>query len=310
MSASRRALPSSRLLLALVLGMVVTPAVLSISVGIVALALWREGFDIVFGVLVLTFAATALIGGSFALLYLQKSTKLARMQADFVGHMSHELKTPLAGIRLMTETLALGRAEDPAERAQVLAALQVEVTHLDALVERVLRWRQIEEGALRPERLPLSVAELVSAATARCERVVRAHAVQLDVRLEPELPPLLGDRDALTDALGNVIDNAMKFGGDRGKVEIVARAEVDGVVIEVRDQGPGIPAHEQERIFERFYRAPVHQRGREGTGLGLAIVRGVVVAHGGWVEVESEPGVGTAFLIHLPAAPRPEPDRA
>ncbi len=287
--------------------MVVLPAVLSISVGIVALALWREGFDIVFGVLVLTFAATALAGGSMALLYLQKSTKLARLQAEFVGHVSHELKTPLAGIRLMTETLALGRADDPAERVQVLAALQAEVTHLDALVDRLLRWRRLEEGALRLEREPLSVATLVEAATARCEHVLRTPTVQFDIRLEDDLPPVSGDRDALTDALGNVIENAGKFGGDRGTIEVVARADADGVVIEVRDQGPGIPAREKERIFERFYRAPVHLRSRQGTGLGLSIVRGVVVAHGGWVDVESEPGVGTAFLIHLPAAPRDAP---
>ena len=307
----RRTLPSTKLLLALVAGMVVVPAVLSISVGIVALALWREAFDIVFGVLVLTFAATALAGGTVALLYLRRSSILTRLQAEFVGNVSHELKTPLAGIRLMAETLALGRAEEPAARAEVLAALQSEVSRLEGLVDRLLRWRRLEEQGITLNPAPQAVPDLIALATGRCERVVQAHKARIDVQLAPDLPPILGDRDSLADALGNIVENAVKFGGERGPVEVVCRPDANNVVIEIRDQGPGIPAREVERIFERFYRAPVHLRSRQGTGLGLAIARSVVQAHGGRIEVESEPGIGTAFMVHLPAAaPEPAPAEA
>jgi len=290
----------TRTLLALLVGAVIVPGVLSLSVGIIALALWREGWDIAFGVLVLCFAVMAITGGAAALLYVRRTARLAALQSEFVANVSHELRTPIAGMRLMTETLELDRAGSPEQRQQVLERLRAEIDRLDELVDRILRWRRLEASAAPLDARRLDVATLVDEVAARF--VDRGnHAVGLHVSVQPPLPPVNGDPDALADAIANLVDNALKFGGDGGPVELVARQRAGEVLIEVRDEGPGIPEHERGRIVERFYRAALHRRSRQGTGLGLAIVDGVVRAHGGSLEIDSEPGIGSVFTIRLPA---------
>ena len=138
----RRSILPTGALLTLLLGMVIAPALLSLSVGIVALALWRQAFDIVFGVLVLCFAATAIAGGLTAIAFLRRSARLAELQTDFVANVSHELRTPLAGIRLLGETLEMGRAEEPEKRKEVIELLLADVARLEHQVERLLRWRR------------------------------------------------------------------------------------------------------------------------------------------------------------------------
>jgi two-component system phosphate regulon sensor histidine kinase PhoR len=298
-----RPLPSTRRVAVFVVGMVVLPAILSLSVGIIALTLWREGFDIAFGVLVLSFGAMAIAGGVLSIAWLRQTTRIARLQAEFVGNVSHELKTPLAGIRLMAETLALGRADDAEHRREVLDAMEAEIGRLEALVDRLLRWRRIEEAAQPLGRSPQPVEELVEAAVERCQRMLREQGTKVVVQVREATPAVMGDRDTLVDALGNLVENALKFGGDRGPVEVIVRPDGDDVVFEVRDQGPGIAPADSKRIFDRFYRSPVHLRSRQGSGLGLAIVRGTVLAHGGRLHVESVPGIGSVFFVRLPAAP-------
>ena len=309
---SRRSAPvnqPTRPLLALLIGAVIVPGVLSLSVGIVALVLWREGFDIALSVLVLCFAVMAIVGGAVALLYVRRSARLAELQSEFVANVSHELRTPVAGIRLMAETLQLERATTVEQRREVLERLTAEVDRLEALVDRILRWRRLasQRTEFDLERLDVStlVAEVVQRYSDRAQR-----AGGLEVSAQPHLPPVLGDRDDLTDAVANLIDNALKFGGDSGPVELAIRQREGEVMIEVRDEGPGVPKHEQGRIVERFYRAALHRRSRQGTGLGLAIVDGVVRGHGGRLEIASEPGIGSVFTIVLPAAPGLAADRS
>jgi two-component system, OmpR family, phosphate regulon sensor histidine kinase PhoR len=282
------------------LGTVALPAAGTLTLGILSLALYRAGFDVVSGVLMLVFAGLAIIGGSVTWVFVRSAERLARMQTDFVANVSHELRTPLAGIRLLVETLARGRAERPEKRQEVLELLEQRVDHLERLVERILRWQRLEAGAMELEHEPLEVSELVEGALAPYRDALAR--TPLKTALAPGLPPVLGDRAALTDALRNLVDNAIKFGGDHGPVEVVARQLEQEILIEVRDSGPGIPHHERKRIFERFYRVRAHMRSKQGTGLGLAIVRQVVTQHGGRVVVESEPGQGSAFIVHLPLA--------
>jgi signal transduction histidine kinase len=293
----------TRTLLALLVGAVIVPGVLSLSVGIIALALWREGWDIAFGVLVLCFACMAITGGAAALLYVRRTARLAEQQSEFVANVSHELRTPIAGMRLMAETLELDRAGTPEQRGQVLARLQSEIDRLDQLVDRILRWRRLEAAAGPLDAERLDVATLVGEVAARFHDRGK-DAVGLHVSVGALLSPVNGDRDALTDAIANLVDNALKFGGDKGPVELVVRQGAGELLIEVRDEGPGIPEHERGRVVERFYRAALHRRSQQGTGLGLAIVDGVVRAHGGALEIASEPGIGSVFTIRLPAAAR------
>jgi two-component system phosphate regulon sensor histidine kinase PhoR len=290
-------------LLALLLGTVILPGVGTLAVGIIALALWREAFDIVFGVLVLVFAILAVLGCIWALAYLRRSERLVQMQTEFVANVSHELRTPLAGIHLLVETLERG-AETEERRGEVFALLKERITHLEELVERILRWRRLEHGARTIERTPQEVGALVAEALLPFKGNGEP---EIEVVVHEPLPLVLADRDAVVDALRNLLDNAVKYGGEHGSIEVVARPGSDDVVIEVRDQGPGIPRRERKRIFERFYRVPVHLRSKQGTGLGLSIVRHVIQEHRGKIRVESEPGIGSAFIVHLPAADAIEP---
>lgn len=299
----RRKLFPAGLLLAMLFGMVVVPAVLSLTVGIVALALWREAFDITFGVLILTFAAAAIAGGTAAVGFVRRNARLTELQADFVANVSHELRTPLAGIRLVAETLEAGRGADPERLAVLTEMLGDEVRHLEELIERVLEWRRIDNGGPAARAESVAVGELARQAVAGISRLPEARDATIEVTVPEGLPPVSGDREMLLHALRNLVHNAVKFGGTHGAIEVIATREGAEVVVIVRDHGPGIARGEQKQIFERFYRASGAGRGQvPGTGLGLNIVKSVVEEHGGRVTVESAPGSGAAFAIALPAA--------
>jgi signal transduction histidine kinase len=292
--------------------MVLAPALLSLSVGIVALALWREAFDIVIGVLVLTFAGAALVGGAAAIVFVRRGARLAELQAEFVANVSHELRTPLAGIRLVAETLEAGRGDDPERLRALTEMLGEEVRRLEDLVERVLAWRRLKAGGLgRDEPELVAVEDLVAELVASARRLPEGQGVDIRMQAPHDLPRVLGDRWELRHALGNVIHNALKFGGRHGPVEVGVTAGEDQVRIDVRDRGPGIAPDEIEHVFERFYRGSRRSSTKRGTGLGLDIVKTVVEAHGGQVQIESPPNQGTVCTVRLPATSRtPSPATA
>lgn len=298
----RRLLPNG-LLLALLVGMVLVPALLSLSVGIVALALWRQAFDIVFGVLVLSFAASAIAGGTAAVFFVRRSARLAELQADFVANVSHELRTPLAGIRLVAETLEAGRGDDPGRLAVLTEMLGDEVRRLEDLVERVLAWRSADRQAQTPGRDRLEIGELIREAVADIARLPEGRSASIGVDAPNDLPPVLGDRGLLLQAFRNLLHNAVKFGGADGPVRVAADHHGDEIVITVADEGPGIPPSEQERVFQRFYRGSGQRRNAGGTGLGLDIVKIAVEAHGGAVALDNDVGRGASFAVRLPVAP-------
>ncbi|TNF34195.1 MAG: HAMP domain-containing histidine kinase [Deltaproteobacteria bacterium] len=300
----RRFLPAG-LLLAMLVGMVVIPTVLSATVGIVALALWREAFDIVFGVLILTFGATAIIGGTVAVGYVRRNARLAELQADFVANVSHELRTPVAGIRLVAETLEAGRGDDPERLAVLTEMLGDEVRRLEDLVERVLAWRRIDSEAPPSPHEPMRIEPLVREAVEGISRLPEARGATFEVEIAAALPPLLGDYEMLLHAVRNLVHNAVKFGGERGPVRIAVALEDDQLVLRVADDGPGIAPQELRHIFERFYRGRGGRGQVRGTGLGLDIVKNVVEEHGGRVGVQSALGRGATFTMSLPVSPGP-----
>lgn len=306
MAGKRRSILPTGALFGLLLGAVIIPAVLAISVGIVALVLYREAFDIVLGVLVLSFAAMALTGGVVAIAFLRRSAQLAEMQTDFIANVSHELRTPLAGIKLLVETLGMGRADGPEDRVAVVLRMGKEVRRLEDLVMRILDWRRLDSAAPQLELGELNVQDLIEEAIDAATSDPALGRVEV-VKTFDDTPSIWGDRRALTDALRNLIHNAAKYGAPHGPIAIrVCRKEND-VQIAVRDQGPGIPKSEWRRVFERFYRIRHRDRPVSGTGLGLAIVRRVVELHRGRVWLESEPGRETVFTMQLPLGPANKP---
>jgi signal transduction histidine kinase len=247
--------------------------------------------------------ALALIGGVvMALRAASRAMKLSQMKADFVSNVSHELRTPLASIRVFGEFLKLGRVRESDKIHEYGEYIETESRRLTQLINNILDFSKIESGQKTYHFEQIAV-ECVVADTLKTFEVVleqNGFTVKLE-RPSLPLPQVVIDPDAVAQAFINLLDNAVKYSG--GSKEIGVRiAEVDDMVtISVIDQGVGIAKEESEKVFEKFYRVGnslVHDV--KGSGLGLSIVKHIVEAHHGRVTVESEPGRGSSFIIHLP----------
>jgi two-component system phosphate regulon sensor histidine kinase PhoR len=230
--------------------------------------------------------------------------RLERVRKDFVANASHELKTPLTSIAGYVEALVDGAKDDPSTCAQFLGIIQKHTQILKAILSDLLQLSTIESGVYRWKRQEVDVTDLME----RAARVLRPLAEQKRQQLtvHPVEPPLTiyGDLSRLTEALTNLLDNAVKYTPEGGSITIQAAPDADGVRIDVADTGIGIPPMEQSRVFERFYRVDrARTREQAGTGLGLSIVKHIVEAHGGQVTVESTAGRGSTFSIVLPVQP-------
>ncbi len=229
--------------------------------------------------------------------------ELEGLRQDFVANVSHELRTPLSLIKSAAETLIDGGKNDPAALARFLAIIDKHANRLTLLIDDLLLLARLDSGRVE---LRLEAVGLGAIAQEAVDDL-STRAAARGVTLRQEVPPgLIVDADAerFRQAVANLIDNAIKYGAANGHVTVRGRRREDGrVELSVRDDGPGISAEAQARIFERFYRVDkARSREQGGTGLGLAIVKNVIQAHGGEVRVESAPDAGTEFFLTLPAA--------
>jgi len=239
---------------------------------------------------------------------IRRQTRLTRLRNDLIATVSHELKTPLSSIRLLIDTLIDDRVSDDMQKKEYLALVAKENARLSRLIDNFLTFSRMERNkhAFQFEAVP--PREVVdSAVEAVHERFASPEAV-LETRIDPGLPAIEVDRDALVTVLVNLLENAWKYSGQQKRVTIQVTAPdgLGAVSFSVKDNGFGIPRRAQKHIFERFFQ--VDQRlAREtgGCGLGLSIVRFVVDAHGGAIDVESEPGKGSTFTIQIPTS-RPD----
>ena len=238
-----------------------------------------------------------------ALLQLRREYELSRLRTEFVSCVSHELRTPLAEIRLFGETLLLGRVRSEEERQRALEIIDQEARRLTQLVENVLLFSRSERGASRIVVEPTPVAAVVRDVLEAFTPLARARGVDLRVDIADGgvVAPL--DRRALQQVLLNLLDNAVKYGPDGQTVTVATARRADRVRIEVRDQGPGIPPGDRERIWEPFWRSRRERTsGVAGTGIGLAVVRELCALHGGsaWLDEPDLPGA--RFVVELPGA--------
>ena len=233
---------------------------------------------------------------------LTEMRRLETVRRDFVVNVSHELKTPLTAMKGFLEAVIEDSGMDEETRRRFLVRASDNTDRMVAIVTDLLTLARVEaaDGALKRERIDLR--EICSEALAQAGGVAAVREISLQVDLPGEAVTVAGDRTALTTAVMNLLDNAIKYSprGGRVRMRVVAAAGKEAVV-DVEDNGPGIPSHETERIFERFYRVDKN-RSRElgGTGLGLSIVRNVMLAHGGRVTVSSVLGEGSTFRLHIP----------
>ena len=282
---------------------VLSPVAALLVVGILVLVFQRATVDITFGVLILVFCVTLLVGAIALVVSLKRATDLSQLQLDFLSKVSHEFRTPLTSIRLFTQTLMEPRPLTEDQRQQCLTMLDHETERLSTMIGRLLDFGRMEAGRMVYHRQPESVDAVIGAALRAFEPIRLREQVALTTSVASDLPLILADRDMLSQALLNLLQNAAKYGGDGHEIDLVCRADNGHVALCVADRGPGIPRRERRRIFDRFYRIDDRlDRKQEGSGLGLAIVRHVVQAHGGSVMVRNRPEGGAEFSILLPTA--------
>jgi signal transduction histidine kinase len=242
----------------------------------------------------------------------RREKRLARRQLEFVAGVTHELRTPLAVIRSAGENLADGLIESRDHVRNYGALVRDEGRRLTEMVEQALALAGAESGRQTSVRKPLDVGRLVRTALADWRASVAPAAVRTEEDVASDLPRVLGDEGALARVVRNLLDNALKYGGDAPWIAVRTRAEEGGraVTLVVEDRGPGVPVDEREHIFEPFFRGrEAAARQIRGSGLGLSLVRRIVESHGGRVTVSGRGEGGSAFTVTFPglsAAPEVE----
>ncbi len=258
--------------------------------------------------LALSAAILLLMGLSLAMLIVstQRAQRLARLQMEFVAGVSHELRTPLAVICSAGDNLADGLVAGGEQAQRYGALIRTEGRRLTEMVEQILTFAGAQAGRAKYHFQPVDVGEVIQRVTAALASAAQQAGVVLETRVEPDTPQAVADPVALAQCLRNLINNALKYAAS-GQWVGVRAAPADGgrrIEIRVEDRGPGIPPADLPHIFEPFYRGRnAGQAQTHGAGLGLSLVKGVIEAHRGTVRVESRPGEGTRFIVHLPAAP-------
>jgi two-component system, OmpR family, sensor kinase len=244
-------------------------------------------------------AMLARIEGSFAVRQASED-RLRR----FVADASHELRTPVTTIRGYAELHRQGALDDPDDLAQAMRRTEAEAQRMTALVDDMLLLARLDRG--RPlDRRPVDLGVLAIDAAGDARATAPTRAVRASTQ---EGVVVEGDEDRLRQVLANLVGNALMHTPPTATISVAARAEEGGAVLEVRDDGPGMPADQAAHAFERFYRGdPGRARARGGSGLGLAIVQAIAVAHGGRASLVTAPGEGTTVRVELPRAPAPEP---
>jgi two-component system phosphate regulon sensor histidine kinase PhoR len=244
------------------------------------------------------------VGLAVVLLTVAAERRTSRLRSDFIANVSHELKTPLSLIRMFGELLATGKHkghESPKEYAEIITR---EAERLSHLIDNVLDFARIERGKASYDFAEGALDEVIERALDVCRYRVEKERMRLRTEIERGLPLVRMDENAMTLVLLNLVDNAVKYAAEGKEIDVRLLRTPGGVTLSVKDRGPGIPADEQLRIFERFYRArTARDRNVRGSGIGLALVKHIVEAHGGRLAVVSVLGHGATFTVSLPAAP-------
>ena len=220
------------------------------------------------------------------------------VRRDFVANISHELKTPIGALSLLSEAV-LGAKDDSEAVSKFAARMQIEAKRLTDLVQEIIQLSRVQDSDPLKEPQLLSASEIIREALDQCRTTADSRQITLTFQ-ESADALILGDRDQLTMAIHNLIENAINYSPIDTKVAVSTSVENEIITISVADQGIGIPEAEVERIFERFYRVdPARSRETGGTGLGLSIVKHIITKHGGEISVWSAENVGSTFTIRL-----------
>ena len=220
------------------------------------------------------------------------------LKSTLLDALAHEFKTPLTSIKAASTALLSGSQLNTEQERELISVVDEETDHLSALVTEAIQTARIEAGRVQLHRESHSLSVLGRSVFEKLGRVSKER--QIDFKIEPDLPPIWADRELIEVALRQLIDNALKYSPPHSAVLVEAQPSGGNIIVSVSDRGPGIPEIEQERIFERFFRAEASRHQIPGAGLGLGIAREIVQAHGGEISVESKLGEGSTFRFSLP----------
>jgi len=250
----------------------------------------------------------AQVCGVVAVLHdITREKQIQQMKNDFVSHVSHELKTPLASISAYSEMLVDGEAKDEQTRKEFYSVIQSQAQRLNRLIEDILNISRIESGLIKVEKEPVSLTILIEEQL----QMIKSYAEEKNIEIIGKKPIVFdrvdADKDMISQVIVNLLSNAVKYTPAGGSIKIETEVDetADIARVSVTDTGVGIPADEIDHVFDKFYRVGANKGQAKGTGLGLNLVKQIVEkVHDGRVFVESEPGVGSTFSFELPLARR------
>jgi two-component system sensor histidine kinase SenX3 len=247
-------------------------------------------------------ARAVTIGSGLVLVLVEDNTEAHDFEAvrrDFIANVTHEIKTPIGAITLLSEAVE-GALDDPAQLHKFAASLRREATRLSNLVNEIIQLSRVESSDILESASPTNVAAIIREALERTVVIAESKAIEVSAKF-PEDVFVMGDSELLTVAVKNLLENAIQYSDSGSKIGVGVTTRNGHVDIDVTDQGIGIPADEQARVFERFYRVDASRdRMTGGTGLGLSLVKHIALTHRGEVTLFSQPGVGSTFTIRLP----------
>jgi two-component system phosphate regulon sensor histidine kinase PhoR len=262
--------------------------------------LFKTGSGIYLFVFILI-ALFMLLGFAFMLYTLNVELRLNKLKSEFISNVSHELKSPLTSIRMMTEMLHHNRVESEERKSKYYSAMLEESEHLSHLIDNILDFSRLDEDRKKYNFVELDLNELIGKFLESIRDRLAESGFEIRYDYPDNVPVILADRDAILQIIYNLVDNAIKFSGTSKKVDINLFSKDDEIVFCVKDYGIGIPAKDREKIFDRFYRANEPQKmGIRGSGIGLTIVKRIVEDHKGNLIVESKPGEGSTFTVRIP----------
>jgi len=247
-----------------------------------------------------------LVGITFVIISVRKEMKLAEMKSEFVSNVSHEIRTPLALISMYTETLLLNRVKTETKREEYLNIIHHETNRLSVMVNRILSFSKMEKGKRTYQFTKVEIHEIINEVTSHFQPHFIAENVKCQLSFVEDQCFVYGDKEAITEALINLIENAVKYGNDYSKeINIRTKLSENNVIIEVADNGIGIAHHHLKYIFDKFYRITQGNLAHKtkGSGIGLNIVQQIMIQHKGKITVKSKEGEGSCFSLIFKKTP-------
>lgn len=253
-------------------------------------------------ILLLIMDTILLLGAWFVYRNIRQQIRLTQLKSDFISNVSHEIRTPLALINMYSETLEMGRVPTEEKKKEYYKVINTEANRLSRMVNNILNFNKIESGSRAYHFVNGSLNDSVESVVENYRQHLDQKGFEIDCRLEADLPQIKMDREAVSEAIINLIDNAVKYSQDTKRIEIKTELRDEVACVNINDFGIGIATKDQALVFDKFFRVSTGDLAykAKGSGIGLSIVKHIMDAHHGKIELESKPGKGSCFSLCFP----------